>query len=147
MHSLTPSTHAAALCSASRVAARYSPVIAGSLVPLSPLVATTYVTSQPSAQHLAIVPPQRNSASSGCATITIARRGRCSSTPVCSSAMLPPAASDYDQTILEPVLEATMASLHAFLTNLRGPMHLPTKIRLLIRNVSYKVVHREDCCG
>ena len=40
-----------------------------------------------------------------------------------------------------------MDELRAFLANLRGPEPLLTKIRLVLRNNTYKIVHHQHCCG
>src|SRR5262245_58427113 len=69
----TPSVRAALRCSSARITARRSEVIERSLEPLLPLVAMTYVTSQPSLTSLAMVPPAPNSESSGCAVTTRTR--------------------------------------------------------------------------
>src|SRR5437667_10546166 len=66
---------AAARCSSARWAASAAGVSERSVVPASPLVHSTYVTSQPAAIHLATTPPEPISASSGCANTTIARSG------------------------------------------------------------------------
>ena len=73
MQRLTPSTFAAARVSASRIAASSCGRRLASRVPLSPLVATHSVTSMPTSHSFAIVPPARNSASSGCAVTMSAR--------------------------------------------------------------------------
>ncbi|MCC7355446.1 MAG: hypothetical protein IT330_17025 [Anaerolineae bacterium] len=39
------------------------------------------------------------------------------------------------------------AIMAAFLTNLDQPLPWPTKVRLLVRNLSLRVVKRQTCCG
>src|SRR5690606_20176269 len=60
-------------CSRSRIAANCPGRTPGSWLPLSPLVSNTYVISLPCSANFAIVPPQPNSGSSGCAAITMTR--------------------------------------------------------------------------
>jgi len=38
-------------------------------------------------------------------------------------------------------------SLESFLTNLNVDMPFPRKVYLLVRNLSIRVVKRQDCCG
>src|SRR3990172_5220517 len=66
----TPKTFAAARCSASLRRASSRPSTPSPSAPLSPLVTKQYVTSAPSAAHLATVPPQKYSGSSGWAITT-----------------------------------------------------------------------------
>lgn len=40
-----------------------------------------------------------------------------------------------------------MPSMRAFFANFGAPMPLSTKLRLMLRNSVYKIVHRKDCCG
>jgi hypothetical protein len=37
--------------------------------------------------------------------------------------------------------------VRAFFTNLSVPMPLWRKVRLLLRNITIRVVKRQDCCG
>lgn len=39
------------------------------------------------------------------------------------------------------------ASPRAFLTNLEAPMPWPKKIRLLVRNLSLRIIRHQACCG
>src|SRR5437867_820620 len=71
----TPMKSAAARCSSARFFASSAGVKERSAVPASPLVHSTYVTSQPRAIHLATTPPDPISASSGWAKMTIALSG------------------------------------------------------------------------
>src|SRR5882672_3936094 len=72
---LTPMKSAAARCSTARRSARSEGESDRSDVPESPLVHSTYVTSQPAATHFAMTPPDPISASSGWAKITMALSG------------------------------------------------------------------------
>jgi hypothetical protein len=38
-------------------------------------------------------------------------------------------------------------SIGEYLTNLRAPMPLPRKIKLLLRNISIRIIKRQACCG
>jgi hypothetical protein len=38
-------------------------------------------------------------------------------------------------------------SLGQYLTNLGAPIPLPTKIKLLVRNMSLRIIKRQLCCG
>ncbi len=40
-----------------------------------------------------------------------------------------------------------MASIRDFITNMDQPMALPRKLRLLVRNITIRIVKRQDCCG
>ena len=40
-----------------------------------------------------------------------------------------------------------MPSLRNFITNMDAPMPLGKKLRLLVRNLSIRVVKRQGCCG
>lgn len=40
-----------------------------------------------------------------------------------------------------------MPSLRAAFTNMRAPMPLSMKLRLLLRNNLYKIQHHTNCCG
>src|SRR6186997_383670 len=71
-----PITAAAARCSVSRRAARTSGSASGSSPPWSPLVQHTSQPSDPASIQRAAVPAGPNSASSGCAAMTMNRAGR-----------------------------------------------------------------------
>src|SRR5579875_4772 len=72
----TPRRAAAARCSASRVALNANVERPVSSLPLSPLVQIRYATRAPARVQRAIVPPEVNSGSSGCAITTRTRSGR-----------------------------------------------------------------------
>ena len=40
-----------------------------------------------------------------------------------------------------------MPSLRAFITNMDAPMPLHRKLRLLVRNITIRIVKRQNCCG
>ena len=69
----SPSIRPASICSSCRMADSCGPVNDRSSVPLLPSVHSTYTTSHPSLAHFAALPEHPQSASSGCATTTIAR--------------------------------------------------------------------------
>jgi hypothetical protein len=71
---VTPTVSAAASVSALRIPASFSPTSARSCVPVEPSVTMQYVTSAPASVHVATVPAQPNSMSSGCAETTSARQ-------------------------------------------------------------------------
>src|SRR5438270_1630383 len=77
-----PSARAAASCSRSRVWASWAVSTPGSWLPLSPEVARTKATCTPRSASITTVPAQKNSMSSGWATMQSARLMRRSSGPL-----------------------------------------------------------------